>query len=87
MPQGKRIRYYRSDSAAYQAEVINHCLDHEMLFTITADQNRAVKDVIKTIKEWKSYEKDREIGETIHTMNNTSHAFRLIVQRWLKLQG
>ena len=86
MPEGKRIRYYRSDSAAYQGEVINHCFDNDMLFTITADQNRAVKDVIKTIKEWKSYKKDREIGETIHTMNNTKEAFRLIVQRWPKVQ-
>jgi len=86
MPQGKRIKYYRSDSAAYQANVMNHCFDNGMLFTITADQNRAVKDVIKTIKEWKSYGKDREIGETIHTMNHTKEAFRLMVQRWPKVQ-
>jgi hypothetical protein len=87
MPQGKRIKYYRSDSAAYQAKVINHCFDNEMLFTITADQDRGVKETIRCIKEWKSFEKDREIGETIHTMNNTKEAFRLIVQRWPKMQG
>jgi len=87
MPEGKRIKYYRSDSAAYQANVMNHCFDNDMLFTITADQDRAVKDVIKTIKEWKPYEKDREIGETIHTMNNTKEAFKLIVQRWPKVQA
>jgi len=87
MPKGKRIKYYRSDSAAYQANVMNHCFDHDMLFTITADQDRAVKDDIKTIKEWKPYEKDREIGETIHTMNNTKEAFSLIVQRWPKVQA
>ena len=89
MPPGKRIAYYRSDSAAYQAKVINCCFDHELLFTITADQDRAVKEVIKAIKkeEWQPYEKDREIAETIHTMNNTKGAFRLIVQRWPRLQG
>jgi hypothetical protein len=87
MPQGKRIRYYRSDSAAYQANVMNHCFDNEMLFTITGDQDSAVKNVIKTIKAWKPYEKGREIGETIHTMNNTKQAFRLIVQRWPKVQA
>ena len=27
MPEGKRIKYYRSDSAAYQANVMNHCCD------------------------------------------------------------
>ncbi len=89
MPKGKRIRYYRSDSAAYQAGVINYCFGHDMLFTITADQDEAVKAVIKSIKgeEWQPYEKDREIAETIHTMNKTREAFRLIVQRWPKLQG
>jgi len=89
MPKGKRIRYYRSDSAAYQARVINYCFGHDMLFTITADQDEAVKAVIKGIKEeeWQPYEKDREIAETIHTMNKTREAFRLIVQRWRKLQG
>ena len=87
MPEGKRIKYYRSDSAAYQANVMNHCFDNDMFFTIIADQDRAVKDVIKTIKEWKPYEKDREIGETIHTMNNTKEAFKLIVQRWPKVQA
>ena len=51
MPEGKRIKYHRSDSAAYQAGVIKHCFDHAMLFTITADQDRGVKETIKTIKE------------------------------------
>jgi len=89
MPQGKRIRYYRSDSAAYQAPVINHCFEHDMLFTITADQDKAVKEAIKNIREedWQSYKGDREIGETIHTMNHTNEAFRLIVQRWPKVQA
>jgi len=89
MPRGKRIRYYRSDSAAYQAAVINYCFGHDMLFTITADQDEAVKEAIKGIKpeEWQPYEKDREIAETVHTMNQTREAFRLIVLRWPKPQG
>ncbi len=60
-----------------------------MLFTITADQDRAVKEAIKAIKkeEWQPYEKDREIAETVHTMNDTKEAFRFIVRRWPKLQG
>ena len=89
MPKGKRIAYYRSDSAAYQAGVINCCFEHKMLFTITADQDKAVKEAIRTIKkeEWQPYEKDREIAETVHTMNDTKEALRLIVQRWPKLQG
>ena len=89
MPKDKRIRYYRADSASYQASVINSCCDHDTLFTITADKDEAVMSAIKGIKkeEWQPYEEDREIAETIHTMNKTREAFRLIVQRWRKLQG
>jgi len=89
MPKGKRIGYYRADSASYQAGVINRCFDHKVLFTITADQDKGVKESIRTIKEeeWQPYERDREIAETVHTMNNTREAFRLVVQRWPKLQG
>jgi len=89
MPKGKRIGYYRADSACYQARVINSCFDHKMLFTITADQDRRVKEAIKALKqeEGQTYEKDREIAETVHSMNDTKEAFRLIVQRWPKLQG
>ena len=89
MPKGKRIAYFRSDSAAYQAGVINWCFDHQVLFTITADQDKAVKEAIKSIKEeeWQPYDKDREIAETVHTTNKGKEAFRLIVQRWPKLQG
>ena len=89
MPKGKRINYYRSDSAAYQAGVISYCFGHDMLFTITADKDEAVIEAIRCIKpeEWQPYEKDREIAETVHTMNKTKEAFRLVVQRWPKLQG
>ena len=49
MPKGKRIGYYRADSASYQAEVINRCFADHILFTITADQDRAVREAIKSI--------------------------------------
>ena len=89
MPKGKRIGYYRADSASYRASVINSCFDHETLFTITADKDEVVMAAIKGIKEeeWQPYEGEREIAETIHTMNKTREAFRLIAQRWRKLRG
>ena len=40
MPEGKRIGYYRSDSAAYQVKVIDHCFQDKVLFTITMLLNR-----------------------------------------------
>ncbi len=87
MPPGKYIGYLRTDSALYQAGVINLCFERSRLFTITADQDKGVKEAIKAIKEWRAYQGDREIGETIHTMNGTKEAFRLIVLRWPKLQA
>ena len=93
LPEGKRI-YFRSDSAAYQAEVINHYSQPGRTFTITADLDAAVRREIKNLPEsaWKAYRTqdgiatDREIAETVHTMNGTKQAFRLIVLRWVNPQ-
>jgi hypothetical protein len=93
MPRDKRIAYYRADSASYQAEVINYCFGDRdrqpILFTITADKDEAVKKAIQAIpaKEWCNYKDDRQIAGTIHSMENTKEAFRLVVQRWPKLQA
>jgi len=93
LPEGRRI-YFRSDSAVYQAEVIDHYSQAGRTFTITADLDAAVKREIKNLPEsaWKAYRTaeglatDREIAETVHTMNQTKQAFRLIVLRWLNPQ-
>jgi hypothetical protein len=93
LPEGKRI-YFRSDSAAYQAEVINHYSEPGHTFTITADLDQAVKREIGNLPEgaWQPYRTeeglgtDREVAETVHAMNGTKQAFRLIVLRWLNRQ-
>jgi len=89
LPAGKRV-YFRSDSAAYQAVVINHYSQPGRSFTITADLDAAVRREIQHLPEtaWQPYRRaeglatDREIAETVHTMNGTQRAFRLIVLRW-----
>jgi hypothetical protein len=82
MPKGKRIKHLRSDSAAYQAEIINYCEDNGIQFAIGADLDEAVLNAIKTIPEddWKPY-KNGSIAETIHSMEKTEEALRLIVIR------
>jgi hypothetical protein len=93
MPAGKRIVYLRADSASYQSEVLNYCFGDKThprkFFTITADKDAAVKKAIKSIpeKEWQQYTANKQIAETIHTMEKTTEAFRLIVQRWPKIQA
>ena len=91
MPSGKRIRYYRSDSASYQADLFNQLEEDKVKYGITADQDKAVKLVIGLIAEedWKEPVRGcgYEIAETVHCMNETKKAFRLVVKRWGRRQG
>lgn len=82
MPKGKRIRAIRADSAAYQAEVINYCEGEGVEYAIGADLDEAVLAAIRSIPkgEWRPYE-NGSIAETVHCMNKTKQAFRLIVIR------
>ena len=87
---GKKIKRFRSDSAAYQAKLMNYLDPKGIKYTITADQDVSVKESIRTIKEesWKrlkdrdGIDTGREYAQTIHSMGKTDHAFRLIAQRW-----
>ena len=80
LPKGKKIKYFRSDSAAYQGDIIDYCIDNGMEFAIGADLDQAVVELINEIpgKNWREY-KDGKISETVHTMNNNRYSFRLIV--------
>lgn len=82
MPKGKRITALRSDSAAYQAEIINYCEQERIRFAIGADLDKAVLNAIRAIPEddWKPYQ-NGSIAETIHSMEKTDKAFRIIVIR------
>ncbi|MDP2816594.1 MAG: IS1380 family transposase, partial [Rectinemataceae bacterium] len=51
LPSGKCIAAFRSDSAGYQAAIINYCAKENILFAIGADLDSAVKDAIKAIPE------------------------------------
>ena len=85
MPKGRRVAHLRSDSAAYQAKVFNWCEENDVTFAVKADLDCAVLDAIAAIPddEWKPYGKSvcTMIAETVHCMNNTRKAFRLIVLR------
>ena len=82
LPKGKKITMVRADSAAYQAAIFNDCEASGKVFAIGADQDAAVKAEIAGIpeREWKKF-RDGEIAETVHCMNKTDQAFRLIVMR------
>jgi hypothetical protein len=82
MPRHKRIGAVRADSAAYQADIFNWCEATGKVFAIGADQDASVKAAIRSIPDgdWIKF-RDGEIAETVHCMNKTGKAFRLIVMR------
>ena len=92
MLEGKGIKYFRSDSAAYQARIIDYCNDNDIYYTITADKDVSVISAIMNIPStaWQPlhdrrdrFKTGREVAEAIHTMNDSNHSFRLVVIREL----
>jgi hypothetical protein len=88
---GKHLRYLRSDSAGYTADVINTCNELRVTFTITADQDAAVVKLIKQAQKqggWKRLFRpdgkltDRWYKTAIHCMEKTKKSFTLIILRW-----
>jgi hypothetical protein len=51
MPRGKRVGYYRGDSASYQAGLFNQLEEDGVKYGITVDQDKAVKSAIALILE------------------------------------
>ncbi len=82
LPAGIRVTRFRADRASYQAEVFNLCSEKGIRFVIGADLDPAVRAAVGRIPDtaWRSY-RDGHIAETVHTMNKTHNAFRLIVVR------
>lgn len=87
-----KIKRLRSDSAFYQVAVVNWCEENGIGFTITADQDAGVKEVIKTVRDWEPLRTedgeptDREVGTAIHLMGGARLPFRLVIQRWREPQ-
>ena len=92
LPEGKEVRTIRSDSAFYQAEVLNWCEERGKSYTITAGKDKGVLEAIATVRDWKKLctlegeEMDREVGTAIYIIQKTEQAFRLVVQRWKNAQ-
>ncbi|MGQ9569654.1 MAG: hypothetical protein ACUVUQ_02195 [Thermodesulfovibrionales bacterium] len=88
LPESKRIRHASLDSEFYNAEVINFLMQKGTTFMIAADKDASIKEAIKRLNNWRPFKlqdgtlTDREIAETIHTMNKTEESFRLILLRW-----
>ncbi|MBW8067083.1 MAG: IS1380 family transposase [Ferrovum sp.] len=95
---GKTVARVRADSASYNAELINALTADGVQWTITADKNSAVMELIHRIeeKDWvpvtrsgsgEALAESCEVAETLHAMENTPEAFRLIVKRVRECSG
>jgi len=82
VPAGKRVGAVRADSATYQAAVFNWCEERGIKFAIGGRLDTATRAAIAAIPEgdWRPYQ-DGRIAETVHCMEETKQAFRLIVVR------
>ena len=80
LPKGHRIAHVRLDSAGYQAGIFNYCEETGKTFAIGARLDAPTQKAIADIPEssWTHYA-DCAIAETLHSMNETRKAFRLIV--------
>lgn len=93
LPEGKRIRHASLDSEFYTSEVVNFLTRRGTTFAIAADKDASVMEAIRGLQGWRRFraedgvETDREIAETVHTMNRTEVAFRLVVLRWRNPQA
>ena len=89
LPKEKKIAFVRADSASYQAELFDYCQDNHITYTIGAHLDSSVLKNINEIENWetlrshdgKTHHVKEEVAEFIHTMQNTNHAFRLIVTK------
>ena len=76
----KRIKYFRSDSAAYQSAILDYCEDHGIKYAVGADLDSAVREAIAQIpvSRWRPIN-GGHLAETVHSMNKSKHSFRLLV--------
>ncbi|HRC60202.1 hypothetical protein E4Q23_21305 [Candidatus Accumulibacter phosphatis] len=83
LPKGHRMAHVRLDSAGYQADIVNYCENTGKTFAIGGRLDAPTQQAIAGIPEsdWKRYA-DCAVAETLHSMNETRKAFRLIVVKY-----
>ena len=82
LPKGHRLAAIRADSASYQADLFNYCEETGRTFAIGGRLDAPTLVAIAAIPEsaWTRYA-DCAVAETVHSMEATHKAFRLIVVR------
>jgi hypothetical protein len=100
LPAGVERIYVRSDSAWYQASLLDHCHEQGYGFAVTADLDEAVKSSLLEACDapWVPLEVAPEAGdnddsprqwacEWLHTLNGSRHPYRMVFLRRERRQG
>jgi hypothetical protein len=100
LPEGLDRIYVRSDSAWYQARLLDYCHEQGYGFAVTADLDEAVKTGLMEMGDvsWTPLEVSSDPGDTgscsrqwacegVHTLNGSSHPYRMIYLRRERRQG
>ena len=81
---------FRSDSAGYQAEILNFCEEHGITYGIRGKMDSAVVKLVSSIKEtdWEpligrnGYEiPGHQVTSVVHSMEKTEKSFRMVIVR------
>ena len=83
------IEIVRSDSAGWQKEVVDYCVEERLGYTITADQTEGLLEAIKSIPEedWKravdkeGIKEDYETAETEYRFGSKKRTVRIAAKR------
>ena len=83
LPKGHRLAAIRADSASYQADLFNYCEETGKTFAIGGRLDAPTLAAIAAIPDsaW-THHADCAVAETVHSMEATHKAFRLIVVRY-----
>ena len=85
-----KVSKLRNDSAAYQSDIFNYCIDNDIEFYIGAREDVSIGEAVYNIpsESWKRYHDkygikspNEEISEFIHSMDKTKESFRVVVIR------
>jgi hypothetical protein len=91
---GDRIKYVRSDSAAFQKAVVRYLTNESLFYSITAAQNESILNAISQIPEelWQQgfdregIKTDYQVAETAYAFIGKRKSSRLVIKREKKRQ-
>jgi len=86
---GKRIKIFRSDSAAHQDKIFTYCSINEIRYFITQDKNEAVLRAVKKLEpfDWKTMygrykeQEDKQWAVTEYRVSK-GYRVRILILRW-----